>query len=169
MSRIEDSQVSRVCKVPLKHVISTESNYWKMRSNKIGLALSGGGYRATAYHIGTFRALKKMGLLEKIGVISTNSGGSITGACYALYHRDYEQFEKTVLEGVKKSVIKSIITSWMFYVPTLIILSSLLFGICLMFTSYAWVSLAILITALLVILFFQFKIITYWSPDRKSL
>jgi NTE family protein len=130
-----------------------------MRSNKIGLALSGGGYRATAYHIGTFRALKKMGLLEKIGVISTNSGGSITGACYALYHRDYEQFEKTVLEGVKKSVIKSIITSWMFYVPTLIILSSLLFGICLMFTSYAWVSLAILITALLVILFFQFKII----------
>ena len=34
--------------------------------SKLGLALSGGGYRAATYHIGTFRALKKLGLLKKI-------------------------------------------------------------------------------------------------------
>lgn len=33
---------------------------------RIGLALSGGGYRAAAYHLGTLRALHKMGLLEKV-------------------------------------------------------------------------------------------------------
>lgn len=30
---------------------------------KIGLALSGGGYRAAAYHIGTLRALHRLGIL----------------------------------------------------------------------------------------------------------
>ena len=28
------------------------------KGNKIGLALSGGGYRAAAYHIGTLRAMQ---------------------------------------------------------------------------------------------------------------
>lgn len=130
-----------------------------MGSNKIGLALSGGGYRAAIYHIGTFRALRKLGVLNKIDVISTNSGGSITGACYSLYHKDYEKFEKTLLDGVKKSVIKSIVTSWRFYIPTFITISSLFFAVYLLFTTYAWVSLIILITLLFLILLFQFKII----------
>lgn len=47
------------------------------RGNKIGLALSGGGYRAAAYHIGTLRALHKLGILDKVDVISSVSGGSI--------------------------------------------------------------------------------------------
>ena len=45
---------------------------------KIGLALSGGGYRAAAYHIGTLRALHRLGILDKVDVISSVSGGSIT-------------------------------------------------------------------------------------------
>ena len=36
---------------------------------KIGLALSGGGYRAAAYHIGALRALHKLGVLDKVDVI----------------------------------------------------------------------------------------------------
>lgn len=36
-----------------------------IEGNKIGLALSGGGYRAAAYHIGTLRALHKLKILEK--------------------------------------------------------------------------------------------------------
>ena len=43
--------------------------------NKIGLALSGGGYRAAAYHVGTLRALRYLGLLDKVDVISSVSGG----------------------------------------------------------------------------------------------
>ena len=40
---------------------------------KIGLALSGGGYRAAAYHVGTLRALHKLGILNKVDVISSVS------------------------------------------------------------------------------------------------
>ena len=57
---------------------------------KIGLALSGGGYRAAAYHIGALRALHKLGVLDKVDVISSVSGGSIIAACYALHDGDYE-------------------------------------------------------------------------------
>lgn len=55
-----------------------------MNNYKIGLALSGGGYRAAAFHVGTLRAFHKLGILEKVDVISTISGGSITGSCYCL-------------------------------------------------------------------------------------
>ena len=63
---------------------------------RIGLALSGGGYRAAAYHLGTLRALHKMDLLEKVDVISSVSGGSIIAAFYLL-HKDepFEQIEQS--------------------------------------------------------------------------
>lgn len=60
---------------------------------KIGLALSGGGYRAAAYHIGTLRALSRLGILDKVDVISSISGGSIIAAYYALNKDKYEKFE----------------------------------------------------------------------------
>ena len=44
---------------------------------KIGLALSGGGYRAAAFHIGVMARLAKDKLLEDFEAISTVSGGSI--------------------------------------------------------------------------------------------
>ena len=43
----------------------------------IGLALSGGGYRASLFHLGAMRRLNEMGLLDKLGRISSVSGGSI--------------------------------------------------------------------------------------------
>ena len=49
----------------------------------IGLALSGGGSRAMAFHLGCLRALNDLGLLERVGVLSTISGGSLIGAYYA--------------------------------------------------------------------------------------
>ena len=61
--------------------------------SKIGLALSGGGYRAAAYHIGVLRALHKLGVLDKVDYISSVSGGSIIAAYYGLYDGDYESFE----------------------------------------------------------------------------
>ena len=72
---------------------------------KIGLALSGGGYRAAAYHIGALRALHKLGVLDKVDVISSVSGGSIIAACYALHDGDYENFEKTFSEKMRKGVL----------------------------------------------------------------
>ena len=46
---------------------------------RIGLALSGGGFRAAAFHLGVFRKLESLGLLWKIDLLSCVSGGSIAG------------------------------------------------------------------------------------------
>jgi NTE family protein len=50
------------------------------KKKRIGLALSGGGFRAAAYHLGVFRKLQKLKLLDKIDLFSCVSGGSIAGA-----------------------------------------------------------------------------------------
>lgn len=50
---------------------------------RIGLALSGGGFRATAFHLGVFRKLQSMGILWKLDLLSCVSGGSIAGAYLA--------------------------------------------------------------------------------------
>lgn len=50
----------------------------------LGLALSGGGFRAAAFHLGVLKRLEELGLLRRIEALSTVSGGSITGGLYAL-------------------------------------------------------------------------------------
>lgn len=52
------------------------------QTGKIGLALSGGGFRAAFFHVGVLARLAEIGLLPKVEVISTVSGGSIVGAAY---------------------------------------------------------------------------------------
>src|SRR5436190_10744223 len=47
---------------------------------KIGLALSGGGFRATLFHLGLVRFLRDAGLLPQVTDISSVSGGSIFAA-----------------------------------------------------------------------------------------
>lgn len=76
-----------------------------INDKKIGLALSGGGYRAAAYHIGTLRALHQMDVLDKVDVISSISGGSITAAYYALHKDKYEEFEKSLIEKLRTGVL----------------------------------------------------------------
>lgn len=51
---------------------------------KLGLALSGGGFRASFFHLGVLALLADRGLLRHVEVISTVSGGSIVGALYYL-------------------------------------------------------------------------------------
>lgn len=72
---------------------------------KIGLALSGGGYRAAAYHVGTLRALHRLGILENIDVISSVSGGSITAAFYALHKDNFEEFDKAMKTKLRRGVL----------------------------------------------------------------
>lgn len=45
---------------------------------KIGIALSGGGFRASVFHIGVFKALAENGYMNNIKYISSVSGGSFT-------------------------------------------------------------------------------------------
>ena len=52
---------------------------------RIGLALSGGGFRASLFHIGVLARLAELDLLRQVDVLSCVSGGSIIGALYYLY------------------------------------------------------------------------------------
>jgi NTE family protein len=55
---------------------------------KLGLALSGGGFRAAFFHIGVLARLAELGMLRHLKVISPVSGGSILGALYYLHVKD---------------------------------------------------------------------------------
>ncbi len=89
---------------------------------KLGLALSGGGFRASLFHIGVLALLAERDILRSVQVISTVSGGSIIGALYYLHvkklleRRSDEQIvaddfvkivkriENDFLQGVRKNL-----------------------------------------------------------------
>lgn len=52
------------------------------RSKTVGLALSGGGSRAAAFHCGTVTAMAELELLRQVDVVSTVSGGSVFAAAW---------------------------------------------------------------------------------------
>ena len=55
------------------------------KEKRLGLALSGGGFRAAAFHLGVFRKLHQLGLLWKLDLLTCVSGGSIAGAFLACH------------------------------------------------------------------------------------
>ena len=69
------------------------------RDGKLGLALSGGGFRAALFHVGVLAQLAEQDLLRFVSVISTVSGGSIIGAFYYLK-------VKQLLEGHRADQLK---------------------------------------------------------------
>ncbi len=89
---------------------------------KVGLALSGGGFRASFYHLGVLARLAEMDVLRSVDVLSTVSGGSILGAHYYLAvqrlletkpdagitRQDYidivRQVQRDFLAGVEKNI-----------------------------------------------------------------
>ncbi|ARS39050.1 hypothetical protein CA265_04910 [Sphingobacteriaceae bacterium GW460-11-11-14-LB5] len=67
--------------------------------DKIALSLSGGGYRAASFHLGTMAYLNRLiydknPLLQNLRMISTVSGGTITGVVYVLMRKQKVSFEK---------------------------------------------------------------------------
>ncbi len=55
------------------------------KNERLGLGLSGGGLRASFFHIGVLAQMAELNLLRYVEVISTVSGGSIIGALYYLH------------------------------------------------------------------------------------
>lgn len=76
-----------------------------MSAPTIGLALSGGGSRAIAFHLGCLRALHDRGILEKTTVLSGVSGGSVIAALYAYNDETFEAFEERVEALLAKGMI----------------------------------------------------------------
>jgi len=72
---------------------------------KIGLALSGGGSRAIAFHLGCLRALDQLGLLDRIAILSTVSGGSVIGAYFHAHQGDFVSFEAKIRELLAQGLV----------------------------------------------------------------
>ena len=75
----------------------TESGKIPVPLTNMAVSLSGGGYRATTFHLGAlsyldYRKHKDMPLLENVSIISTISGGTLTGVMYALKLAQGETF-----------------------------------------------------------------------------
>jgi NTE family protein len=74
-------------------------------SPKIGLTLSGGGSRAIAFHLGCLRALKRLGLLDHVAVLSTVSGGSVIGAYFHAHRGDFPSFEAEISRLLARGLV----------------------------------------------------------------
>ena len=98
---------------------------------KIGLALSGGGFRAALFHIGVLARLAECDLLRRIEYLSCVSGGSIIGTQFYLEVRklliekpddaisrdDYidivRKIEKDFLDGVQRNIRTRVAAEWL--------------------------------------------------------
>ena len=75
------------------------------RQPRIALALSGGGSRAIAFHLGCLRALNDAGLLSRVTVISSVSGGSVIAALYCSSPGSFSDFEEKVRAVLAKGFV----------------------------------------------------------------
>jgi predicted acylesterase/phospholipase RssA len=96
---------------------------------KFGLALSGGGFRASLFHIGVLARMAELDVLRHVEVISCVSGGSIVGAHYylllrqllqskadeAIRREDYVELVRQLLDqflaGVQKNIRMNVAAS----------------------------------------------------------
>jgi predicted acylesterase/phospholipase RssA len=94
--------------------------------DRIGLALSGGGFRATLFHLGVTRFLAETGLLTRVKLVSAVSGGSIFAAHLILNWEGYESvgtFEATandLLKFVESDVRGQVLRRWLLGCSTLL-------------------------------------------------
>ena len=78
------------------------------KSRNVGLALSGGGSRAIAFHLGCLRALHDLNLLSRVQVISSVSGGSIISAMYAYSNDSFREFDVRIVELLSRGFHRDI-------------------------------------------------------------
>ncbi len=79
----------------------------QFKTMNINLIISGGGFRATLFHLGVAKHLVKLNLFEKIRVISSVSGGSILNALISL-HFEKIKSEEDFIKLIEKPIIKMI-------------------------------------------------------------
>jgi len=81
------------------------------RRQKLGLALSGGGFRASLFHLGVLAQMARQGLLRHVEVISSVSGGSIIGALYYLHVKRLLESkpDEEILDGDFMEIVRTIV------------------------------------------------------------
>lgn len=96
------------------NVESREESTERHIESGVGLCLSGGGYRAMLFHVGSLWRLYETGQLSSVQRISSVSGGSITSAVLALAWRHLlldggrASFETHVVEPIRELARRTI-------------------------------------------------------------
>jgi len=108
----------------------------------IGLALSGGGSRAIAFHLGCLRVLQARGLLDRIQVISSVSGGSVISAMYAYSDGNFQAFDERVIKFLRSGLNVRILRNFLF--PPIFLASAPGTVLSGMMATGAWASRAVL-------------------------
>lgn len=72
------------------------------KDDVVGIALSGGGSRAMAFHLGCLKALNSVGILQRCNILSSVSGGSVIAAMYMTHEGEFDEFE----QGVRKAMVR---------------------------------------------------------------
>jgi predicted acylesterase/phospholipase RssA len=75
----------------------------------VALALSGGGFRATAFGLGCLRALHDVGALDRVRVVSGVSGGSVLAALWAYGPTRFDEFDAAAVELLRGGLILELV------------------------------------------------------------
>ncbi len=90
-----------------------DGDWQSAKELSVGLCLSGGGFRASLFHLGVMRGLHRVGVLERIDSISAVSGGSIVAAAYGIAvaraqkeerEFDFDVFEQEMVTCIRRGV-----------------------------------------------------------------
>src|SRR5215471_2305609 len=82
----------------------------------VALCMSGGGYRAMLFHLGTLWRLNELKYLTKLDCVSSVSGGSITNGVLALHWKDLgfdangyaRNFDQQVTQPIRRMAAQSV-------------------------------------------------------------
>ena len=88
--------------------LTCENCGMKLRNKYAGLALSGGGYRAALFHLGSLWRLNEFGCLKLLAEVTSVSGGSITVAYLGLSWDRLKFEENGVAENFTKEIVPPI-------------------------------------------------------------
>jgi predicted acylesterase/phospholipase RssA len=75
-----------------------------MTAPSIGLAISGGGFRATAFGLGCLRALHDRGVLDNVTAVSGVSGGSLAAALWAYGPTRFSDFDAHTVDLLRRGI-----------------------------------------------------------------
>lgn len=85
--------------------------WWStVTTDRVGLSLSGGGFRAAAFGLGCLRALHDTGVLPRITVVSGISGGSVLAALWAYGPPSFGELDDRVTSLLRRGMQRELIT-----------------------------------------------------------
>jgi hypothetical protein len=92
---------AETCKFEISSSTTSKTdNNGEALNPSVGLAFSGGGVRSATYNLGVLQGLAEYGVLEKVGFISSVSGGSYINAWLAhwMYHDGFHHANDTLAD-----------------------------------------------------------------------